>query len=391
VSVNEPEADDPDEDDTPGGQYDAMSGEMAESIQAAVWYDDDCDNVRDESVGTVDAVLAVDRSGSISQSEWDGIKAGLETAIDDFDDQDTIGMVFFGDSPQAVDFGGSWLQTVGGNRQAIKDELPDTAPSSGEATHMPGAIDFANYILDTDGMGDRQAIILFTDGEPNYQNGIVDDGSTPPGGDTDDQLPVNFEYDGGSASENSTISQSELDETVDVATAAKSDGTLLVTVGLDTNDSYLRDNIATSPQYHYATDNPANLENIYDAVVLGLTTEEKLLCQGSLGEVLDELSSNEGRGLPLDGARDEIEPDVYDYDEKNDPENDEDRQCYPATTTACVAFEWWLPLDHANELQTDSAEFDLGFYTEQCRHNDGAGMVPEPEQTPTDSPTAIPE
>jgi hypothetical protein len=34
---------------------------------------------------------------------------------------------------------------------------------------------------------------------------------------------------------------------------------------------------------------------------------------------------------------------------------------------------WWLPIDHGNEVQTDSVTFDLGFYTEQCRHNDGTG------------------
>jgi hypothetical protein len=35
---------------------------------------------------------------------------------------------------------------------------------------------------------------------------------------------------------------------------------------------------------------------------------------------------------------------------------------------------WWLPIDHGNQVQSDSATFDLGFYTEQCRHNDGSGM-----------------
>jgi predicted ribosomally synthesized peptide with SipW-like signal peptide len=53
-----------------------------------------------------------------------------------------------------------------------------------------------------------------------------------------------------------------------------------------------------------------------------------------------------------------------------------DRQCFPNSTTAYVGFEWWLPVDHANEIQTDSVSFDLGFYTEQCRHNDGLGNVP---------------
>jgi predicted ribosomally synthesized peptide with SipW-like signal peptide len=36
-----------------------------------------------------------------------------------------------------------------------------------------------------------------------------------------------------------------------------------------------------------------------------------------------------------------------------------------------VSVVWWLPIDHGNEVQSDSVTFDLGFYTEQCRHNDG--------------------
>ncbi len=39
----------------------------------------------------------------------------------------------------------------------------------------------------------------------------------------------------------------------------------------------------------------------------------------------------------------------------------------------CVALEWELPLEVGNEVQGDTLAFDLGFYTEQARHNDGAG------------------
>ncbi|MEF8799470.1 MAG: SipW-dependent-type signal peptide-containing protein [Halolamina sp.] len=53
---------------------------------------------------------------------------------------------------------------------------------------------------------------------------------------------------------------------------------------------------------------------------------------------------------------------------------DGDRECFPGSTTAYIGFEWWLPVDHGNEVQTDSVAFDLGFYAEQCRHNDGSGM-----------------
>ncbi|WP_227015628.1 SipW-dependent-type signal peptide-containing protein [Haloarcula sp. JP-L23] len=50
------------------------------------------------------------------------------------------------------------------------------------------------------------------------------------------------------------------------------------------------------------------------------------------------------------------------------------RDCLVNSTTAYLGFEWWLPVNHGNEVQTDSVSFDLGFYTEQCRHNDGSGM-----------------
>ena len=50
-----------------------------------------------------------------------------------------------------------------------------------------------------------------------------------------------------------------------------------------------------------------------------------------------------------------------------------ERECFENSTDAYVGFRWWLPVDHANEIQTDSVAFDLGFYTEQCRHNDGSG------------------
>jgi alternate signal-mediated exported protein len=56
-------------------------------------------------------------------------------------------------------------------------------------------------------------------------------------------------------------------------------------------------------------------------------------------------------------------------------QGDPERQCFENSTTAYVGFEWWIPMDVGNEIQTDSISFDLGFYTEQCRHNDGSGMA----------------
>jgi predicted ribosomally synthesized peptide with SipW-like signal peptide len=72
------------------------------------------------------------------------------------------------------------------------------------------------------------------------------------------------------------------------------------------------------------------------------------------------------------------------------PEETPSRQCFPNSTTAYVGFEWWLPVDHANEVQTDSVSFDIGFYTEQCRHNDGTTPGLEGPQARSRSATTSP-
>jgi hypothetical protein len=51
------------------------------------------------------------------------------------------------------------------------------------------------------------------------------------------------------------------------------------------------------------------------------------------------------------------------------------RNCFAANETYSVVFAWWLPTDHGNEVQSDTVTFDLGFYTEQCRHNAAAGIT----------------
>ncbi|MEF8856523.1 MAG: hypothetical protein V5A16_03785 [Haloplanus sp.] len=49
-----------------------------------------------------------------------------------------------------------------------------------------------------------------------------------------------------------------------------------------------------------------------------------------------------------------------------------------------------MPIDHGNEIQSDSATFDLGLYAEQCRHNDGSGMNDEPTGDPGGDPGGEP-
>jgi len=86
--------------------------------------------------------------------------------------------------------------------------------------------------------------------------------------------------------------------------------------------------------------------------------DETFGSRGSLREALGELS---GLGTALEG----------DISAEQGGSTGE-QGCFSAGEHS-VGFVWWLPVDHANEIQTDSARFSLTFYTEQCRHNDGTG------------------
>ena len=84
----------------------------------------------------------------------------------------------------------------------------------------------------------------------------------------------------------------------------------------------------------------------------------------TLAAAFGVLGRNDGR-IPLDGR----EPFMGFPAGETDPERD----CLPGRTTLDVGFAWELPFEVGNEVQGDSLGFDLGFYTEQCRHNDGSG------------------
>ena len=88
---------------------------------------------------------------------------------------------------------------------------------------------------------------------------------------------------------------------------------------------------------------------------------ETLFASGSLRDILGMVDGENGTAL-------------------NSPMNAEfgggtgDQGCFEGGEQYSLAFAWWVPVDHGNEIQSDSATFDLGLYTEQCRHNDGSGL-----------------
>jgi hypothetical protein len=179
-----------------------------------------------------------------------------------------------------------------------------------------------------------------------------------------------------------TITSGELDETELVANNIKTpsgDNTgaasRIVTVGIgdpqlvggQSLDEFLQNRIA-SPGNHFSAADPNAVGDIVDNIVGAVAGIEQVFRYGTLGEDLQALSS--GNGIPLDG---DYSVDT-DFAELADSPDDDSRDCFDPSTDHYIGFSWWLPLDHGNEVQSDSVEFDIGFYTEQCRHNTGSGM-----------------
>lgn len=248
---------------------------------------------------TLDVVLAIDYSGSIrTAGSWADIVQGATDFVNELAPDNRIGMVTFGDTAKAYDFGDRdylVFAEEGGtdNRPTVIDALPDEQPPQENGTHMAAALDLANDVLDEQGRGGKEVIVLLTDGEPNYENGVVGDGSTPPadevtdvvGGVTgwdpseaerfdpdEDGARNTFTYTGGKAGgEDAIITDSERNETAAVAAAARgddeytamdgttesvtpSDPTRILTVGIGgADDEYLSSKIASSPDDHVQT------------------------------------------------------------------------------------------------------------------------------------------
>ena len=134
------------------------------------------------------------------------------------------------------------------------------------------------------------------------------------------------------------------------ATAAKNAGTRIFGIGLGNNvDASLVQDISSSPGDAFLAPDPADLDTVYAEIAQIVLEGEQKILSGTMSEVFAELADGEA----LDGNRQE-----------------EGRQPYPGATTQCIGFEWTLPAEVGNEIQTDSVSFDLAVYAEQSRHND---------------------
>jgi predicted ribosomally synthesized peptide with SipW-like signal peptide len=370
--------------------------ELLDEMRVRMWYDPDCNNQIDEESEDLDIMIAIDASGSIDgDAETEGTEAynlvqGVEAFIAALP---TNGSVQVGALDFGVNNGISGFSPLGAPG-ALSISYP--APGDRGNTPLPPALDIAEQELyngTNARSGAQKAIAVFTDGGPNYESGVEYSagGYTAPRGATGySNDPAATGYEGGTA--DSSVDTDEMEETALVADEVKNSGTpvriAVVNVGDNPTNAmtagaistytdlptYLEDEIA-STNFYFDID-LANLTAAADSLVASVVVgEEVFFTNGTLRQALVALTGNDGRGIPLDGDR------STGFDELTDAENDSNRDCFTGGgTTHCVGFQWWLPVDHANQIQSDSVAFDLGFYTEQCRHNDGTGMIPE---TPT--------
>ena len=281
-------------------------GELADAIEVCVWYDEDCDNVYEPTGTGQQQELEVALVSDTSGSMSGANLTALKAAATSF-----VGNLSSPDEAAAISFatGTSLDQELTTNYQAVQNAINNY--TAGGNTNVAGGINVAQDEL-TNGTnatpGASKVMIVLTDGVEN-----IGDART-------------------------------------AATAAKNAGTRIFGIGLGNNvDTSLVEDISSSPDDAFLAPNPADLDTVYDEIAQIVLEGEQKILSGSMSEVFAQLSE----GILLDGNRQE-----------------DGVQPYPGATTQCIGFEWELPFEVGNEVQSDSVAFDIGIEAEQSRHND---------------------
>ncbi|WP_193309660.1 VWA domain-containing protein [Halorubrum halophilum] len=377
--------------DTPDG------GDLAQFINAKLWYDADCDNVRDEAE-PADIMLTLDFSGSMLYRQYNGVVSEdpIQVNGDNFSETTKIDLVELAakEFVQYLDAQNADVQV--GIAYFDGERNGDTEPRTGILQPMTSDLSVVDASL-----GDlRQKLANVVSGgagsTPFDGDGSPDPNTLASGGiatgtyigegvdDAQDELAsagrpgvkaVNIVLSDGESfnGTGSTSFSSPQGAATNARSSSPGPETDLYTVSVGSaNDSVLQDmaGAATSPgndpQFFYDVDDPVAIPTVF-GVLASQFVAEKIIMEDSLDNVLAALSS--GNGIPLDGNI------LTMYDELGDPAADEDRDAFEGNGLMyCVGLEWELPFEVGNIIQGDEVGFDLGFYTEQERHNDGAGV-----------------
>lgn len=368
----DPESDGaPDEDD--------WGGQLADSIEARAWYDANCNNVFDGTQGeAVDIVLVMDASGSMDFDDEDGeettrmedareaahgLADELRTDVAGSGEDDRLGIVEFASYDDQV-----LGLTDAGDHSDIEDVIDDLDVIEDEAaTNYAAGLYAGRKVLEDDDEGREQIMIVLGDGAPTATydasgEDMIGDHNLPTydvweGWDQSDKLDA-------IDSTNGSFDQDSQDDAIDAADAVKDETDITIaTIGLRLDQSDETANaedtltdIASEDEdeetvLFYESPTDTNLEAIFQQVGEAIFLGETVIAEGTLREVLDELSG----GVQLDPER---------LDEE------EGESCFQPDLTYCIGFEWELPAEVGNEVQSDVVEFDIDFLAQQCRHND---------------------
>ncbi|MFQ3476732.1 VWA domain-containing protein [Halonotius sp. F2-221B] len=369
-------------------------GTLGDEIQATLWYDEDCDNVYDIDE-PVDIMLTLDFSGSMLYDQYGGMVSTDDIQLNGTTLSETtkIDLVELG-TRQFVDY----LQSQNADVQVgvayfdgegTDDNVPRTGilqPLTTDLSVVDGALSGLRQKLANVVTGSALSTPFDGDGNPSpfFTNGIAT-GTYIGEGVDDAQAEIDANGRNGVDYTNIILSDGEsfngtgstqFSDPVTAADNARagslSPPTDVFTISVGSaNDSILQSMAGSAggtggdPSFFSDVDNPLNIPSVFGNLA-SQTVAERVIMQDSLATVLTELA--DGNGIPLDGNRATI------YDELTDPADDPDREAFRGDGVMhCVALSWELPFTVGNQVQGDTLGFDLGFYTEQERHNDGAG------------------
>ncbi|WP_138007022.1 SipW-dependent-type signal peptide-containing protein [Halalkalirubrum salinum] len=381
-------------------------GNLGDAIQATLWYDEDCDNVYDEAE-PADIMLTLDFSGSMLYNQYGGVVSTDEIQVNGttYDETTKIDLVELG-ARQFVDY----LQAENADVQVgvayfDGENNDDVGPRTGILQELTSDLDEVDDALS----GLRQKLANVVTGPTNDPD--VDEGDPDPfsnaGGiatgtfigegidDAQEELDTNGRagvektnivlsdgesFNGSGPSEFSSpedaAESARLDASGVISPSEPSPETNVYTINVNGSASVLQAMAGPAgesggdPLFFNDIDDPLDIPSVFGNLA-AQTIAEKVIMQDTLGNILAELAS--GDGIPLDGNR------ATAYDELSDPADAAGRDPFAGDGVMhCVALEWELPTTVGNEVQGDTLGFDLTFYTEQARHNDGSGMEQSP-------------
>jgi len=378
--------------------------DLAEEIAVKLWYDADCDNVYDEAE-PADIILTLDFSGSMLYDQFGGVvnEEEIEVDGDTYDETTKIDLVELGvkqfieyldESNADVEVGVAYFDGEGADNvgprvgllQGLTNDLSavDTAvsdlrqklanvvsganndPFTNDGNADPsagGGIATGTYI----GEGVNEAQVELRDNGRSgveYVNIVLSDGESFNG-----QGPTQFS-DPTEAADNARDPQGS--PTHGSPTPA-SPATNLYTISVGSaNDSVLQSmagpagGAGGATAYFFDVNDPTNIPTVFGILSNAVGPESEIF-NGSLADALAVLES--GNGLPLDGNV------STPFDEFVESATDDDREPFAGGQMYCLGFSWELPFEAGNEVQGDTLGFNLGFYTEQARYNDGSGSA----------------